>query len=153
MSTIPDNKNQASGEVAIPTTGFMGFKDLLGFELVEWSKDWAVVVLELNEDHLNRNRYVHGGVVMSLLDSVCGFSGVYCEVPGNVRRCITVSMNTHFVKPISEGVLRAEARVISRGRKIFFVEANVFNDTTLVATGAGTFRYVAGGGDAQGVPE
>ena len=152
MSMSPDNKNQSSDVVITPGIGAMGFRDLLGFELIEWSNDWAVVDLELNT-HLNRNQYVHGGAIMSLLDSACGFSGVYCEVPGNVRRCITISLNTHFVKPVSEGVLRAEARVISRGRKIFFVEAKVFNKGILVATGAGTFRYVAGGGDEQGVPE
>jgi len=155
MTMSPDNERQLSDEVITlgAEAGAMGFRDLLGFELIEWSKDWAVVDLELNDTHLNRNQYVHGGVIMSLLDSACGFSGVYCSVPGNVRRCITISMNTHFVNPVSDGVLRVEARVISRGRKIFFVEANVFNKSVLVATGAGTFRYVAGGADEQGVPE
>lgn len=152
MSMIADNKSQTSSKPIAPDACVMGFRDLLGFELLEWSKDWAVVTLELNESHLNRNLYVHGGVIMSLLDSACGFSGVYCEVPGHVRRCVTISMNTTFIKPVNQGVLRTEARVISRGRKIFFVEANVFNGDTLVATGAGTFRYVAGGDDERGVP-
>ncbi len=153
MSMSADNERQLSAEAVTSGTDAQGFRDLLGFELIEWSKDWAVVDLELNHTHLNRNQYVHGGVIMSLLDSACGFSGVYCAVPGNVRRCITIALNTHFLKPVSEGVLRAEARVISRGRKIFFVEANVFNKGILVGTGAGTFRYVAGGGDEQGVPD
>ncbi|MBJ6136075.1 PaaI family thioesterase [Marinobacter litoralis] len=147
------NESRQSEEVVAPELGPMGYRDLLGFEVIEWRKDWAAVELELNDSHLNRNRYVHGGVVMSLLDSACGLSGVYCAVPGNVRRCITVSMNTQFMKPVNEGVLRAEAQVISRGRKIYFVEARVFNQGELVATGSGTCRYIAGGGDEQGVPE
>lgn len=152
MSTRPINENQGSQKTAVPELTSMGFRDLLGFELVEWSKDWAVVELELNETHHNRNKYAHGGVVMSLLDTACGFSGVYCAVPGNLRRCITISLNTSFMKPVSDGVLRAEARVVSRGRKIFFVEAQVFHQGVLVATGSGTFRYVAGGEDEQGTP-
>ncbi|WP_309045705.1 PaaI family thioesterase [Marinobacter sediminicola] len=152
MSVRPSNKGQLPEKGSVPTLISMGFRDLLGFELVEWRKDWAVVELELNETHHNRNRFVHGGVVMSLLDTACGFSGVYCDVPGNLRRCITISMNTSFMKPVSEGVLRAEARVVSSGRKIFFVDARVFHQDTLVATASGTFRYVAGGEDEQGVP-
>jgi uncharacterized protein (TIGR00369 family) len=149
---IAENVGSGEGEIAAASADATGFKELLGFEVIDSSKDYAVIGLELKEGHLNRNGYVHGGVIMSLLDSACGHAGVYCDVPGNVRRCITISMNTTFIKPARDGTLRTEARVIGRGRKIFFVEATVFDGSTLVATATGTFRYVAGGEDERGVP-
>ena len=42
--------------------------------------------------------------------------------------------------------------MISRGRKMFFVEARITLEEQLIATGAGTFRYVLGGDKEEGVP-
>lgn len=61
-------------------------------------------------------------------------------------------MNTHFMKPAQDGVIRVEAQLVSRGRKMFFVEARITRDDQLIATGAGTFRYVFGGENEEGVP-
>ena len=129
-----------------------GFREVLGFTVTEWCLDHAVLHVEMTERHLNRNGFVHGGVFMSLLDSAGGLCGTYCSVPGNVRRCITVSMNTHFISPVQKGRLRVEANLVSRGRKMFFVEARISSDEGLVATGQGTFRYVLGGEREEGVP-
>lgn len=129
-----------------------GFREVLGFAITEWSPDKAVLRVELTPRHLNRNGFVHGGVFVSLLDSAAGLCGTYCEVPGNVRRCITVSLSTHFISPLKDGVLRVEANLISQGRKMFFVEARITCEDVLVATGHGTFRYVLGGEDKAGSP-
>ncbi len=129
-----------------------GFREVLGFTVTEWAPNKAVLHVEMTEKHLNRNGFVHGGVFMSLLDSAAGLCGTYCPVPGNVRRCITVSMNTHFISPVKEGRLRVEANLVSRGRKMFFVEARISSDEGLVATGQGALRYVLGGEQEEGVP-
>lgn len=129
-----------------------GFREVLGFTVTEWAPNKAVLHVEMSEKHLNRNGFVHGGVFMSLMDSAAGLCGTYCPVPGNVRRCITVSMNTHFISPVKEGKLRVEANLVSRGRKMFFVEARISSDEGLVATGQGALRYVLGGEHEEGVP-
>jgi len=128
-----------------------GFREVLGFAIAEWKPDHAVITAKVTERHLNRNGFVHGGVFVSLLDSAAGLCGTYCAVPGNVRRCITVSLNTHFMNPVKEGVLRVEANVVNRGRKIFFVEGRITSGDTLIATGQGAFRYVFGGEKEEGV--
>lgn len=141
-----------SQNLKIEENNMGGFREVLGFTVAEWAPDKAVLHVEMTEKHLNRNGFVHGGVFMSLLDSAAGLCGTYCEVPGNVRRCITVSLNTHFMSPVQEGRLRVEANLVSRGRKMFFVEARITAGSTLVATGQGTFRYVLGGEKEEGVP-
>ncbi|MDC0662972.1 PaaI family thioesterase [Marinobacter sp. SS21] len=147
-----NNRNPVASLADPGCTVEMGFREVLGFEVEEWAKDWAVLSLQLNQSHLNRNGFVHGGVIMSLMDSACGLCGVYCALPGHVRRCLTVSMNTQFISPARDGSLRVEARMVSRGRRMFFAEARVFTGDVLVATGSGTLRYVGEGGDERGTP-
>lgn len=143
------NNNQ---NLELEAESINGFREVLGFTVTEWTSGKAVLYVDMNEKHLNRNGFVHGGVFMSLMDSAAGLCGTYCAVPGNVRRCITVSMNTHFISPVKEGRLRVEANLVSRGRKMFFVEARISSDEGLVATGQGALRYVLGGEQEEGVP-
>ncbi|WP_166261978.1 PaaI family thioesterase [Marinobacter salicampi] len=147
-----DESSADSGNFEAESGNMEGFRAALGFTVAEWRKDVCVLTVPLSKQHLNRNGFVHGGVFMSLLDSAGGLCGTWCPVPGHVRRCITVSMNTHFMNPARDGLIRVEAHLISRGRKMFFVEARVTREDQLIATGAGTFRYVLGGENEDGAP-
>lgn len=145
--TIQNNRN-----LEFEADNMSGFREVLGFTVTEWELNKAVLHVDMHEKHLNRNGFVHGGVFMSLLDSAAGLCGTYCTVPGNVRRCITVSMNTQFMSPVKEGRLRVEANLVSRGRKMFFADVKISSEGILVATGQGTLRYVLGGENEEGVP-
>jgi len=56
------------------------------------------------------------------------------------------------MNPLQAGVVRIEAEMVSRGRKIFFVQGRITCGELLIATGQGTFRYVLGGENEEGVP-
>lgn len=130
-----------------------GYQELMGYRLVEWREGYAVLELDIGPQHLNRAGVLHGGVPASLIDTISGFCGCYCPIPGRVRRCVTLSLTTQYLGQASKGTLRTVARVTGGGRKIFFVAAEVTaEDGTLVATGTGTFRYRAGSEDPNGVP-
>ncbi len=128
-----------------------GFREFLGFRVLEWEPGRVQASIPVAEHLLNRNGFVHGGVLTTLLDSAAGLSGTYCALPGNIRRCSTISLNTQFMSPAQEGVLRAEGVMLKRGSKIFFAEARVTLGDVLVATAQGSFRYVLGGDDENGV--
>ena len=127
----------AGGGVGHPT-----FSSRLGLELTEWENGFARIELSLRDDHQNGVGSVHGGVLMSILDTVSGFSGVY-PVPGEEQRgCATISMNVKFLKPATSGRLIAEARSQGGGRSVFFTHAEIRDEAgDLLATGDGTFRY------------
>tara|TARA_R110001583_G_scaffold74100_3_gene205476 strand:+ start:6695 stop:7135 length:441 start_codon:yes stop_codon:yes gene_type:complete len=128
-----------------------GFRKTLGGSLSEWEPGRVVIATTIDKQHLNRNGSVHGGVLSALLDTAAGLSGTFCVVPGNIRRCGTISLNTQFMSPISDGVMRAEGLQIGRGRKIFFAEAKIFCGDTIIATAQGSFRYILGGDNENGV--
>src|SRR3546814_14953242 len=73
------------------------FGALIGYRLVAWREDYAEIELELGPQHLNGHGIPHGGVIATLLDTACGYAGVYCPVPGNVRPALTLSLTTQFV--------------------------------------------------------
>ncbi|WP_447553091.1 PaaI family thioesterase [Vreelandella sp. EE22] len=130
-----------------------GFNDLLGFYVVEWSEERAVVELTLEAKHMNRSGNVHGGVLASMLDNALSLAGLYCPVDGNARRAVTLSLNTTFVGPARQGVLRATGVLRGGGRKIYMASADIVDEQgNLVAMGEGSFRRRSGSESLEGVP-
>ena len=130
-----------------------GFQALIGYRIVEWSEGLAVAELAVGPRHLNRSGVLHGGVLTTLIDTVCGYAGCYCPVPGRVRRAVTLSLTTNFTGQVGEGVLKAIGRKQTGGRRIFYCSGEIFDGNgALVAVGQGTFRYRSGSESETGVP-
>ena len=131
-----------------------GFADLVGYRLGQWREDHAEILLDVGERHLNRSGVLHGGVLTTLIDTVCGYAGCYCPVPGRVRRAVTLSLTTNFTGQVGSGVLTAIGRKQTGGSRIFYCSGEVLDkDGMLLAVGQGTFRYRSGSESAEGVPQ
>ena len=129
------------------------FQRTIRYRLAEWKPDEAVLVLDLLPRHLNRGGVVHGGVLATLIDTVGGFAGTFCTVPGNKRGTVTLSLTTSFLGQASGGTLRAVGRRRGGGRKIFMASCEIFDaEGNLIAMGEGTYRYRSGSEDPEGVP-
>lgn len=130
------------------------FGQLIGYRLVAWRQDYAEIELELGPQHLNGHGIPHGGVIATLLDTACGYAGVHCTVPGNVRYAMTLSLTTQFIGQAREfGRLTAIGRRIGGGRSIYFATGELFDaDGKLVAQANATFRYRKGSEDPAGQP-
>ena len=128
------------------------FHDLLGMTLAEWRDGYARLVCEIGPHHANRSGIVHGGVVLSMLDQAAAFAGLWCSVPGNVRKAVTVDLDCRFTGQVTGKRLIAEGRVASAGRSIFFARTEAFDDTgRMVAFGASTHRWRKGSEKVEGV--
>ncbi len=60
----------------IPTNMTGGLNDLLGFQLVEWHSGYAVLEVELDDRHKNRQGGLHGGIIATMIDAVTGYCGI-----------------------------------------------------------------------------
>lgn len=130
-----------------------GFRQLLGYRLVEWENGMAAIALTIGPRHLNRAGALHGGVISTLIDAAGGYAGTYCAVPGHARRCVTVSLTTQYLAQTKSGVLTARARVRGGGKRLFIASAEVTDaGGTLLAIGEGVYRYRSGSENPQGVP-
>ena len=114
----------------------------LGFEMSGWSDGFARVEAPLAAHLMNRQGLPHGGVHAALLDTTMGFCGCYTGDPDVKQNALTLSMTVNFVAQATGTRLIAEARVTGGGRRTYFAEATVHDDTgTLIATATGVFRY------------
>jgi len=130
-----------------------GFQELLGYRLVRWEKGLAEVEMIIQPQHRNRAGVLHGGVLTTLLDTVMGFSATYCEVPGRVRRVVTLSLASNFLGQATEGTVLARGTLRGGGRKIINCRAEVVLKETgaLLASGEGMFKYRTGSEKPEGV--
>lgn len=129
------------------------FHDLLGMKLDEWRDGYARMVCEILPQHANRSGIVHGGVVLAMLDQSAAFAGLWCSVPGNVRKAVTVDLDCRFTGQVTGGRLIAEGRIVSAGRSIFFARTEAFDATgKMVAYGSSTHRWRKGSDKVEGLP-
>jgi len=88
---------------------------------------------------LNPMGIVHGGWALTLIDSAGGCAGLSLLPPGSVYA--TVETKANFARPITEatGRVRAEGRVVARGRQIISAEVRVLSrDDKVLAHGTST---------------
>ena len=119
----------------------VGFNAELGFRLVEWASDRAVMELDIAEKHLNRSGVLHGGVLATLIDAVCGYCGVWRPADEPPAKALTLTLTTNFMGQVREGTVRASALRKGGGRKIFFAAGEVTDaQGNVLAMGEGSYR-------------
>jgi len=99
--------------------------DLLGFDLVEAEKGKAVFEGLPEFRHYNPIGTVHGGFAATLLDSALGCAIFTTLAKGEAWTTLELKLN--LVRPISKdtGTVRAEGRIIHRGRTVATSEGTV----------------------------
>ena len=118
------------------------FHDLLGFVMTEWSDGHCVICCDLRPQHMNRNGFVHGGVLMAMLDEAGAAAGVWAGALGHARRSVTIDLNCSFTGRARVGRLAATGTMLSHGRQIFFCRSEVRDqDGTLIAFAQSTHRW------------
>jgi acyl-CoA thioesterase len=93
----------------------------MGMRLVELSHGYSKVKLELQEEFLNWENMIHGGVIATLLDQAFGCA---CNTLENIH--VAVQMNIHFLAaaPVGETIY-AESRVLHAGKRVGASEMTV----------------------------
>ena len=116
------------------------YLQFLGFRLLSWKDGFVRLEMPVRDDHRNSVKYLHGGVIASLLDiagAVCGSfggSGEYVSV--------TVNLNCNFMAPHRGRTVIAEGELIRRTNSLFFAQARLLDpdNRTLCATASGTYK-------------
>lgn len=118
------------------------FTEHLGVQLVEMTKEHAVVSLQKRPELLNSWGATHGGVIMTMLDLVMSWAvrGHY-GVAGGV---LTVDLSLGFMKASMGDKVTAEGRVLHGGKSTAFCEGEARDDKgELLAKAIGTFKLLA----------
>ncbi len=115
------------GEIHLPPVA-----DLIGFMLSEIRPAVAVIELEADQRHTSPLGTVHGGILCAIADAAMGLA--YATMLKESETFATVELKINFLRPVWQGRLRAEGKVVSSGRNLGLVECDVTDqDQRLIA--------------------
>lgn len=102
------------------------FPGLIGFEVTEVERGLVRAQLQVSDQLLAPNGYLHAAVVIGLVDTACGY-GCRTSLPDDATGFTTIELKTNFVRTLTSGVLACEARLIHGGRTTQVWDARAFN--------------------------
>ena len=116
------------------------FNQLIGLQR-EFAEDGiSRLVLPMNPQLFNNFGMVHGGVLMSMLDST--MTAAALSRFDFERLVVTVDLQTQFVKS-GRGVLTGHGKVVGGGKSLAFCEGRIEDEAgELVAKASAVFKYV-----------
>ncbi len=107
----------------------------LDMRLVEFTPGYAKVSMPVKKEYLNFNRYVFGGIIMSLVDQAFAYATNSLNFPS-----VASQINIHFIAAPEVGdELTGECRVLKSGRRVAVSEMTVTGkEGKLIAKATGT---------------
>ena len=103
------------------------FDELLGTVWLDDDPDHARVRVELRDELRQPVGLLHGGVMSSLVESVCSRATALAVVPDGMT-AMGQSISVSFIRPVTEGGAEVKAKVRHRGRTTWVWDAEVNDD-------------------------
>ena len=100
--------------------------ELIGFEVSEVGEGHTVIVLQADTRHFNPMGTVHGGILCDIADAAMGIAFASTLAPG--ESFTTIELKINFLRPVRKAQLRAQGRVIERGRTVGYVECDITDE-------------------------
>jgi len=122
--------------------------DLIGFRLEEIGGGRAVSSIRTGPQHANPMGTLHGGVLCDLADAAMGMA--FVSTLDHDESFTTMSLSITFFRPVWQSALRAEARVINRGKNVGYVECDVSDQDGKRVAKASSTCFVLRGDPAKG---
>jgi len=117
----------------------------LGFYTASPEPGHTEVELDVQQIHLNITGVVHGGFLMTVLDTLMGHA-VFTYLGDPQARFGTSQMTTHFLRAVHGGQLRGEGKVVSEGKDFLTAEAELRGERgQLIATAEAQFTHIQAG--------
>ena len=134
-----------AGASRLPDMEASGFSELLGLEISLREPGHSVGALAIKAFHSNRAGLVHGGVMMTMMDTLMGWAAN--SDPAITGEFLATSrMTTHFLEAVREGPLSGEGRVTARSEGYIIAEAELRDgQDRLVASASAQFTRLRQG--------
>jgi uncharacterized protein (TIGR00369 family) len=114
------------------------FARLIGIELEDIDSGTATLAVNVRKELMQNQGVVHGGAIAALIDTATAFAIISLLPPR--EKVTTVNLAISYLRPATEGRLKAVAKVVRAGRRLFVVSADVFdNEGTLITTALSTY--------------
>lgn len=113
----------------------------LGLEIIGFDLAAHTVELEFDgrPEFANPIGIVQGGFLSAMLDDAMGLAAATAMKLGEFSP--TLNLNVQFHRPAKIGKLRGTGRITMRGKDIFHLAADLFQDGKLIATATATAAF------------
>lgn len=137
MTRIPFSDRMKNGDIHPPAA------ELVGFRMLSFANGESRFEMEAGRRHHNPMGTVHGGILCTLADSAMGMA--FASTLGEGESFTTLEVKINFLRPVFEGKLFAEAKVVHRGRTVGLVDCDITTeDGKLVARAVSTCSVLRG---------
>jgi len=99
----------------------------LGIEVDGIEDGHSSMHLDLRDEHMAPNGYLHAGTVVTLADSACGY-GCIMSLPDGATGFTTIELKSNFLATALKGTLYAKASRVHAGRTTQVWDATVTNE-------------------------
>jgi acyl-coenzyme A thioesterase 13 len=138
MSAMACHEKLSTGDVLSSD-----FTKLVGVSYGPWEPGKAVIRLDMRPHHANRMGIAHGGVILTLLDIVCGLSGIHRPPGASQRLCVTVSLTANFIASTKTAAIHGVGDLTSERKTLFYASGQLSDDNgVLLATATGVYKYL-----------
>jgi acyl-CoA thioesterase len=118
--------------------GRIPYVRLLGLEFVSAGRGEAVFAVEAREELTRMGGIMHGGAVVSLMDTAAAFAVHTLLDPSG--RTVTVDLTVHFLRPAGVGRVEARAKILRCGRRVIILSVEATDGAgELIATSTMTY--------------
>lgn len=151
MTTRPDLSASPDGNYAEALNSRKtGWSAAMGIRFVRATADEVIAELEIGPLHHQAYGIVHGGVHCGVIETVASVGAALATLPSG-HSVVGLENHTSFLNAVREGLLRATARPLMRGRRTQVWEAAITGpDGRTVASGQVRFLVLEGGTSLAG---
>ncbi len=97
---------------------------LIGLEITGAGEGRIVSRLELRDELMAPNGYLHAATIVTLADTSCGY-GCFANLPEGAQGFTTVELKTNFLGTKHAGTIECEAKLVHGGRATQVWDATV----------------------------
>src|SRR5215469_14323632 len=117
--------------------------ELLGFDVESVHDGRAIFGMDVRPRHKQIHGVVHGGILAALADTTAAIAA-YTVVPKGTELA-TLELKINYLEPVPGGRIKADARVLRRGRNFVVTECEIYNASgSMAAKALLTFSAAAG---------
>jgi 1,4-dihydroxy-2-naphthoyl-CoA hydrolase len=115
-----------------------GWCAIVGLDIEHYEPGHIVGILNVEEKHIAPNGYLHGGTIVSLADTVCGF-GCFAAIDSSKEAFATIELKTNFISTVRDGSkIRCIATATHLGKKTHIWDAKIETDSDSDSDGGKT---------------
>jgi 1,4-dihydroxy-2-naphthoyl-CoA hydrolase len=108
--------------MSVPDPDMSSFSGMIGVEWLSLDPEDARVQVEVRDEIKQPYGYLHGGVIMTMIDELCSRSTVM-KVVMDEMIALGQSLDISLLRSVREGVVTVSARVRHRGKSTWVWDA------------------------------